>query len=85
MPMVELVKRAEVVIDEVIEVMGGATVEAVLEMSAHGVVGPGQAGKGPQARGTGMAWGAERVVYLSERKLRVRKPRLRRWGEGQRG
>ena len=40
LPMLELVEHAELAIDEVIEVMGRATIEAVLEMSAEGVAGP---------------------------------------------
>ena len=36
LPMLELVEHAELAIDEVIEVMGRATIEAVLEMSAEG-------------------------------------------------
>ena len=43
--MVELVDRTELAIDEVIEVVGQATIEAVLTMSAVGVAGPKQARK----------------------------------------
>ena len=39
LPMLELVEQTEVAIDEVIQVMGRATIEAVLEMSAEGVAG----------------------------------------------
>ena len=42
LPMVE---RTELAIDEVIAVMGRATLEAVLAMSAEGVAWPKQAGK----------------------------------------
>ena len=45
LPMLELVEQTEVAIDEVIQVMGRATIEAVLEMSAEGVAGPKQAGR----------------------------------------
>ena len=45
LPMLELVEQTEVVIDEVIQVMGRATIEAVLEMSAEGVAGVKQAGR----------------------------------------
>ena len=45
LPMVELVERAEMAIDEVIDVMGRATIEAVLDMSAEALAGPKQAGK----------------------------------------
>ena len=83
--MVELVDRAELAIDEVIEVMGRATIEAVLEMSAETVAGPKRAGR---ARGPDdAAWygrqGGE--VYLSDRKVRVERPRLRRKGDGEGG
>lgn len=82
LPMVELVDRAELAIDEVIEVMGRATIEAVLEMSAEAVAGPKQAGR---ARGADDAvWYGRQdgQVYLSERKVRVERPRLRQKGEG---
>ena len=45
LPMMELVERTEVAIDEVIDVEGRATIGAVLEMSAEGVAGAKQAGK----------------------------------------
>ena len=45
LPMLELVEQTEVAIDEVIQVMGRATIEAVLEMSAEGVAGVKQAGR----------------------------------------
>ena len=47
LPMVE---RTELAIDEVITVMGRATLEAVLAMSAEGVAGPRQAGKARPGR-----------------------------------
>jgi transposase-like protein len=80
--MVELVERAELAIDEVIEVMGRATIEAVLEMSAEAVAGPKQAGR---ERPEGEAWWYGRQagqVYLSDRKVRLERPRLRRKGRG---
>ena len=39
-PLVELLEKGERAIDEVIDVMGRATVEAVLKMSAEQVAGP---------------------------------------------
>ena len=39
-PLVELLEKGERAIDEVIDVMGRATVEAVLQMSAEKVAGP---------------------------------------------
>jgi putative transposase len=85
MPMVELVERAELAIDEVIEVMGRATIEAVLEMSAEAVAGPKQAGRNREPGAAGWYGAQDGQVYLSERKLRVKKPRLRRRGKGQGG
>jgi putative transposase len=85
LPMVGLVEQAELAIDEVIEVMGRATIEAVLEMSAEGVAGPKQAGR---ARGEDEAvWYGRQSgqVYLSDRKVRVERPRLRRRGAGEGG
>ena len=49
LPMLELVEQTEVAIDEVIQVMGRATIEAVLEMSAEGVAGVKQAGRSREA------------------------------------
>lgn len=85
LPMVELVERAELAIDEVIEVMGRATIEAVLDMSAEVLAGPKQAGK---ARGDGRAcWYGRQggQVYLAERKVHVERPRLRTKGQGEGG
>ena len=47
-PLVELLEKGERAIDEVIDVMGRATVEAVLQMSAEQVAGPkAQGRRGP--------------------------------------
>jgi len=82
LPMVALVERAELAIDEVIDVMGRATIEAVLEMSAEAVAGPKQAGKA-RAEGDATWYGRQGgQVYLAERKVRVERPRLRVKGEG---
>lgn len=67
LPMVQLIEQAEVAVDEVIEVMGRATIEAVLLMSAEQVVGPKQQGKrSPDRQGIGMAnrkaWSRSRSV-----------------------
>ena len=62
--------------------MGRATLEAVLAMSAEGVVGPKQAGKARPA-GEAVWYGRQSgQVYLSDRKVRVERPRLRRRGQG---
>jgi putative transposase len=82
LPMVELVERAELAIDEVIEVVGRATIEAVLNMSAEAMAGPKQAGKA-RAAGEARWYGRQDgQVYLSDRKVRVERPRLRTKGQG---
>ena len=80
LPLLELVCNTENAIDEVINVVGTAAVEAVLLLSAEEVAGPKQPGK---ARGE-IGWHGRQagVVSLSDRKLRVEKPRLRRKGKG---
>ncbi|NIP93499.1 MAG: IS256 family transposase, partial [Akkermansiaceae bacterium] len=83
LPMVELVERTEVAIDEVIDVVGRATLGAVLEMSAEGVAGPKQGGK-KREEGSVVWYGRQGgQVYLSDRKVRVERPRLRRREGGQ--
>ena len=84
LPMVELIEQSQVAVDELIDVLGRATIEAVLRLSAVEIAGPPHPGKkGPGAVG----WhGRERgTVALSERKVRVEKPRLRRKGQGEGG
>ena len=76
LPMVELITSARMAVDELIDVVGRATVEAVLQLSAQQVAGPKRPGKA----GGAVGWHGRQQgrVSLSERKLRVRKPRLRR-------
>ena len=85
LPMLELVEQTEVAIDEVIQVMGRATIEAVLEMSAEGVAGVKQAGRSRAEDDTVWYGRQGGVVYLSDRKVRVEWPRLRRRGAGEGG
>lgn len=80
LPMVELITGAEMAVDELITVAGRAAIEAVLTLSAQEVAGPKHAGK---AAGEITWYGRQRTtIPLSERKLRVEKPRLRRKGQG---
>ena len=82
-PMVELITEAKVAVDELIEEMGRATLCAVLELSAREVVGPPHPGKPlGEVRRHGRQPG---VVTLSDRKVRVEKPRLRRKSGGSGG
>src|SRR5262245_2522669 len=81
LPMLNLVETAEAAIDEVIDVAGRASVEAVLLLSAQEVAGQKHPGK---ARGA-IRWHGQQsgVVPLSNRKLRVSKPRLRHKEQGE--
>jgi transposase-like protein len=81
LPMLELIEQSRMAVDELIDVMGRASIEAVLELSARQVAGAPQQGK---ARDGDIGWhGTQRGrVYLKERQLRVNKPRLRRKGRG---
>ena len=78
LPLVELLERGEKAIDEVIDVMGRATVEAVLRMSAEQRAGPKRQGR--RADDRALYWHGSQPgrVTLSERQLRVEKPRLRK-------
>lgn len=83
LPMVELIERSKLAVDELIDVLGRASIEAVLRLSAEGVAGPPHPGK----KGGAVGWhGRESgTVALAERKLRVRRPRLRKKRQGQDG
>jgi putative transposase len=81
LPMVSLIETAQAAIDEVIDVAGRATIEAVLQLSAQEVAGKKHPGKAQGAIG----WHGRQsgVVPLSNRKLRVSKPRLRHKERGE--
>jgi putative transposase len=83
LPMVELIEQSQQAVDELIEVMGRATIEAVLKLSAQGMAGPPHPGK----KGGAIGWyGRESgTVCLRERKLRVERPRLRQKRAGKGG
>jgi len=78
LPFLELICNTEQAVDELIDVVGKAAIEAILLLSAEQVAGPKQPGK---AHGQ-ITWHGRQhgVVSLSERKLRVEKPHLRRKG-----
>jgi putative transposase len=80
LPFLELVCDTERAVDELIDVAGKGAIEAVLLLSAQQIAGPKQPGK---ARGQ-ITWHGRQhgAVSLSERKLRVEKPRLRKKGRG---
>jgi transposase-like protein len=83
LPMVELIEQSKLAVDELIDVLGRASVEAVLRLSAEGVAGPPHPGK----KGGVVGWhGSERgTVSLAERKLRISRPRLRKKSQGKDG
>ena len=80
LPMVELIEQSKLAVDELIDVLGRASVEAVLRLSAEGIAGPPHPGK----KGGAVGWhgGEMGTVALAERKLRVRRPRLRQKQRG---
>jgi transposase-like protein len=78
LPMVQLVEQAELAIDDLVDVMGRATIEAVLQMSAQQVAGPKQQGKAGPDRQVQWYGSQSGRVALKERQLKVRKPRLRK-------
>jgi putative transposase len=81
LPMVRLIEDARMAIDEVIDVTGRACVEAVLEGSAAQLAGAKSPGKrSGEVRYHGHQEG---IVHLKERKLRIRKPRLRHQTDGE--
>ena len=81
LPIVSLIETAQTAIDEVIDVAGRATIEAVLQLSAQEVAGEKHPGKAQGA----IRWHGQQsgVVPLSNRKLRVRRPRLRHKEQGE--
>jgi putative transposase len=77
LPMLDLIQNAQCAVDDLIDVMGRATIEAVLLMSAAQLVGPKQQGK-KSDRDVVYHGSQKGRVPLRERELRVDKPRLRR-------
>jgi hypothetical protein len=73
---VELLEQSKLAIDELIDVLGRAQIEAVRRLSAEGVAGPPPPGK----KGGAVGWPGreEGTVCLQERKLRGKRPRRRR-------
>ena len=80
LPFLDLICNTEQAVDELIDVVGKAAIEAVLLLSAQQIAGPKQSGK---AKGQ-IVWHGRQpgVVSLSQRKLRLEKPRLRKKGSG---
>jgi putative transposase len=83
LPMVELIEQSQLRVDQLIDVLGRASIEAVLRLSAEGIAGPPHPGK----KGGAVGWhGSDTgTIALSERKLRVHRPRLRKKQTGRDG
>lgn len=81
LPMVDLIEQSRLAVDELIDVAGRATIETVLRLSAEQVAGP----RTPGRRREEVGWHGSQQgrVCLKERKLGVRKPRLRAKGHGE--
>ena len=80
MPMVDLIEQCRLACDELIEVTGRAAIEAVLQLSASQAAG-GPAQQGKRRAGDVVFYGRQPgQVMLSDRKLEVQRPRLRRRG-----
>ncbi len=77
LPMLDLIENAQAAIDDLIDVMGRATIEAVLMMSAAQVAGPKRQGK-KSDRDVVYHGSQKGRVPLRERELHVEKPRLRK-------
>jgi putative transposase len=81
LPMVDLIEQCQMACDELIDVTGRAAIQAVLGLSAQQVAGPRQQGK--QRIGEVVWYGQQSgTVMLSDRKLAVKRPRLRQKGPG---
>lgn len=81
LPMVGLIEQSRLAVDELIDVAGRATIEAVLQLAAEQVAGS----RTPGQRRRGVLWHGRQAgrVCLQERKLEVSKPRLRAKGGGE--
>jgi putative transposase len=77
LPLLDLLENAQCALDDVIDVMGRATIEAVLRMSAEAIAGPRQQGK-KSDRDIVYHGTQKGRIALKERELVVEKPRLRR-------
>ena len=82
LPMVDLIEQSRLAVDELIDLAGRATIEAVLQLSAEQVAGPRTPG---QRRSRQPLWHGRQAgrVCLQERKLGISKPRLREKGGGE--
>jgi transposase-like protein len=76
-PLLDLLESAQCALDDLIDVMGRATIEAVLRMSAEAIAGPRQ--QGQESDRDIVYHGTQKGrVALKEREIVVDTPRLRR-------
>lgn len=78
LPRIELIEQGVVPVDEFIDAIGTAAIEAVLMISAEHVAGPKQQGKDAPDREIYWYGSQPGRIALRERQLRVAKPRLRK-------
>ena len=81
LPLVELIEQSRTAVDDLIDTVGRASVEAILMLSAGRVAGARTQGKRREGE---VVWYGKQPgrVYLKERQLKVDRPRLRRRGQG---
>ncbi len=80
LPMVDLIEQSRMAVNELIDVTGRATIQAVLQLSAmEAAGGPPQQGK---RRGSDVVFYGRQPgqVFLNDRKVQVDRPRLRSKG-----
>lgn len=81
LPIVNMLQSASQVVDNVVHEIGVKTLEVILALSAEQVAGPRTPGK---ASGEIRHYGSQRGrVQLADRKVRVKRPRLRHKTEGE--
>lgn len=81
LPIVNIIQSASQVVDTVVHEVGVKTLELILTLSAEQVAGPRTPGK---ASGEIRHYGSQRGrVQLADRKVRVKRPRLRHKTEGE--
>jgi len=81
LPIVNMIQSASQVVDSVVHEIGVKTLELILALSAEQVAGPCTPGK---ASGEIRHYGSQRGrVQLADRKVRVKRPRLRHRTEGE--
>ena len=80
LPMMDLIEQSRMAVEELIDVAGRVTIEAVLKLGQQVAGNPSQG----KQKDSDIGWhGTQRgSVYLRDRKLPVNKPRLRRKGKG---